>query len=174
MPKSDWIAAELNEVSELWNRRFVHKTEKVSVLTPPLLSLSLSLAHFTNYGWVFNKIPVCWDVRLCRWASGYGRFVGSQCVRLQGLWVQDEGTEGCRNPTRERHIPEDLYLQKHRCDNLKSWEYCVSVFGFCERSQNCEKRQLALSCPSAWNWTDLIKFDIWDFFLNLSRKLKFH
>jgi len=50
-------------------------------------------------------------------------------------------------------------------------------------SQKFEKRHRASSCPSvrvsAWNNSALngrifVKFDIWEFFENLSRKFKFH
>jgi hypothetical protein len=57
-----------------------------------------------------------------------------------------------------------------------------SLSAFLARYHNCEKRQLAslcLSvsfCPSAWNTSapterNFMKFDIWVFFENLSRKL---
>jgi hypothetical protein len=54
---------------------------------------------------------------------------------------------------------------------------------FKTRSQNCGKRLLASSClsvcPPAWNNSAptgriFVKFDIWEFFENLSRKFKFH
>jgi hypothetical protein len=59
----------------------------------------------------------------------------------------------------------------------------LMLSGFYARSQNCENRLLASSCPSvrpsAWNTSGptgpiLIQLDIWDFFENLSEKLKFH
>ena len=66
--------------------------------------------------------------------------------------------------------------------NLLIWIE-LTLSGFYVRSQNCENRLLASSCPSvrpsACNTSVptgriLIQFDIWDFFENLSEKLKFH
>jgi hypothetical protein len=72
------------------------------------------------------------------------------------------------------------------CGTLSTWitkgvQYMNSFALFRARSQNCEKRLLASSsvCLSARNNSAptermLMKFDIWVFFENLSRKFKFH
>ena len=49
---------------------------------------------------------------------------------------------------------------------------------FWARSQNCVKRRLGSSCPSAWDssaptWQIFMKFGLWVFFENLSRLLSF-
>ena len=75
-------------------------------------------------------------------------------------------------------------------DMIITWSTSVMTFSKENRnvlltrfSKNCEKRLLASSCPfvrlSAWNKSAftgriLIKFDIWVFFENLSRKFKFN
>jgi hypothetical protein len=60
-------------------------------------------------------------VTLCHWVSSACRFEGSWCLHLQGqagiLILQNLGN--CR-PVTEHCTPEDVDLQQHGCQNLKS------------------------------------------------------
>jgi len=56
--------------------------------------------------------------------------------------------------------------------------FCLFSFTFSARSQNCEKRLLVSLCLSVWNSSAstgqiFMKFDIRDFFKNMSRKSGF-
>jgi len=61
------------------------------------------------------QVDVFWVVMSCSVAVGYQRFGGLCCLHLQG----EETLVSYRNTAR-RHNPEDLDLNLHRRENLKS------------------------------------------------------
>jgi hypothetical protein len=57
-----------------------------------------------------------------------GWFRGSKCLHRQCESVQDEDTAETPHQTTHHHIPEDLSLQQHSCDNLISCRYHIATF----------------------------------------------
>ena len=87
-------------------------------------------------------------------------------------------TETCKNFTLVVIIWYITYKTK-----MRFLPWCLEIFPFQTRSQNCEKRLPGSSClsvassarPFAWNssyptWRIFMQIDIWVFFENLSRK----
>jgi hypothetical protein len=61
-------------------------------------------------------------VMLSNWAGSSWHFEGSQGLHVQGqaaqeIWSFEISRTAC--PMTERHIPEDLKLQQHCCEDLK-------------------------------------------------------
>jgi hypothetical protein len=97
-------------------------------------------------------IQVFWDLTLYCLASIAWRFKGSPCLHLQGTAVQEEQPpsrpasvwrsiflRGCISRTawlgisrrkKHRHIPEELNVQEHRYENLKSRTTPLFCFEF--------------------------------------------
>jgi len=88
----------------------------------------------------------------------YRRFRGTYCSHLLSWrWEQ-------RDPLKHRYILPDYTASVPELNNILVYS-CFQA-----RKENCEKRLQASSCPSG---RIFMKFDIWEFFKNMRRKIQY-